>query len=191
MSNPVDRSAHSIWSIPRAWPAAGGVSRSPVAPVPLVSGVLGVAIVAAIAAPWLVHLIPVSGAPLGPVLLPIFYAPMLAALILRLPVAVAISVATPIVSQGVTGMPPEALLPALMLQIVGFVVAIRALRMLPWVVVVPTAYLIGLVAAAILTPLIGAATIEVASALQTGWPGVVVLAGLGLVADRLLRRTSR
>jgi hypothetical protein len=158
--------------------------------MPLVSKALGVGIVAAIAAPWLVHVVPVSDVRLGPMLLPIFYAPMLAALLLRLPVAVAISVATPIVSQQLTGMPPEAILPALMLQIACFVTAIRVLRVLPWMVVVPVAYVVGLVSAAILTQVVGVATVDVGGTIQAGWPGIAVLAVLGLLADRLLRRTT-
>ena len=161
-----------------------------IVPMPLVSKALGVGIVAAIAAPWLVHVVPVSDVRLGPMLLPIFYAPMLAALLLRLPVAVAISVATPIVSQQLTGMPPEAILPALMLQIACFVTAIRVLRMFPWVVVVPVAYLIGLASAAVLTQAIGVATVDVAGTVEAGWPGIAALAGLGLLADRLLRRSA-
>lgn len=189
-SNPANLAVHSIWSIPPAWPGAGSRPGSEVAPIPLVSKVLGIGIVVAIAAPWLVHVIPASGPPLGPLLLPIFYAPMLAALLLRLPVAVAVSVATPIVSQQLTGMPPEAIVPSLMLQIACFVTAIRVLRALPWIVVVPVAYLVGLASSAVLTQVVGIATIDVAGTIQTGWPGIVALAGLGLLADRLLRRTT-
>ena len=190
MSNPVNRPVHSVWSIPPGWPGAGGRSGSQVAPIPLVSNLLGVGIVMAVVAPWLIHVIPGSGAPLGPMLLPIFYAPMLAALLLRLPLAVAVSVATPIISQYLTGMPPAPILPSLLLQVLCFVIAIRALRVLPWVVVVPVAYLIGLVLSAALTQAIGVTTVDVAVTIQAGWPGIAALAGLGWLADRLLRGTA-
>ena len=190
MSNSANRSVHSVWSIPRAWPGAGVRSGSQVAPIPLVSTVLGIGIVVAVAAPWLIHVIPGPGAPLGPMLLPIFYAPMLAALLLRLPLAVAVSVATPIISQYLTGMPPAPILPGLLLQVLCFVVAIRVLRMLPWMVVVPVAYLIGLTLSAALTEAIGVATVDVAGTIQAGWPVILALAGLGWLADRLLRGTA-
>ena len=190
MSNSANRPMHSIWSIPPAWPGAAVRPGAETAPIPRVSKVLGIGIVLAVAAPWLVHVIPGSGAPLGPMLLPIFYAPMLAALLLRLPVAVAVSVATPIISQYLTGMPPAPILPGLLLQVLCFVVAIRVLRVMPWVVVVPVAYLIGLASSAALAQAIGVATLDVAGTIQAGWPGIMVLAGLGLLADRSLRRTT-
>lgn len=183
--------ANTIWNIPRAWPATGGDTGVRMAPTPAVSWVLGFGILAAIAAPWLIHLIPGTSAPLGPILLPIFYAPMLAALMLRLPLAVAVSVVAPIVSQFLTGMPPQAILPSLMLQIACFVVALRLLRSLPWVVAVPVAYVVGLVSAAIMTRVFGVAPIDVVGTIETAWPGIAVLTGLGLLADRLLRDTTR
>jgi hypothetical protein len=161
------------------------------APTTAVSWVLGVGILAAIAAPWLIHLIPGTSAPLGPMLLPIFYAPVLAALMLRLPLAVAISVVAPIVSQYLTGMPPPAILPGLMLQVACFVVALRVLRSLPWVVAVPVAYLVGLVSAAIMARVVGAASIDVAGTIEVAWPGIAVLTGLGLLVDRLLRGSTQ
>lgn len=114
MSNPVGGPVHPIWNVPPAWPNSGSSPGTLVVPIPRVSKVLALGIVLAIAAPWLVHLVPVSGAPLGPILLPMFYAPMQAALMLRLPVAVAVSVGAPILSQYLTGMPPQAILPVLM-----------------------------------------------------------------------------
>lgn len=187
MSNAAARPVHRIWSIPSAWPRTGSTYDARVAPTPIVAWVVGVAILAAIAAPWLVHLIPGTGAPLGPVLLPIFYAPMMAALVLRLPLAVAVSITAPLISRYLTGMPPEAMLPSLMLQIACFVFALRALRTLPWVVAVPVAYFLGLVAAAMVAQVVGAAPIDVVGTIGVGWPGIALLGGLGLVADRLVR----
>lgn len=191
MSNAAERSVRTIWSIPPAWPAIGGSYGARVSPTPVLAWVLGVGILAAIAAPWLVHLIPGTSVPLGPVLLPMFYAPMLAALMLRLPLAVAVSIGTPIISQYLTGLPPAAVLPSLMLQIACFVIALRAIRALPWVVAVAAAYAVGLASAAIVARLVGATPIDVMGTIAVGWPGIVVLAGLGLLADRLLRGSAR
>ena len=191
MSNAADRPMHRIWSIPSTWPATGSDTGVRMAPTAAVSWALGAGMLAAIAAPWLIHLIPVAGASLGPILLPIFYAPMLAALMLRLPLAVAVSVVAPIVSQYLTGMPPQAILPSLMIQVACFVVALRVLRTLPWVVAVPAAYVVGLVTAAMVSRVVGAAPIDVVGTIEVAWPGIAVLAGLGLSADRLLHGNTQ
>jgi len=183
--------AGTIWSIPSAWPTIGSDTGVRMAPTTTASWVLGVGFLAAIAAPWLIHLIPGTSAPLGPILLPIFYAPMLAALMLRLPLAVAVSVVAPLVSQYLTGMPPQAVLPSVMLQVACFVVALRVLRTLPWVVAVPAAYVVGLVSAVIWTRVVGAAPIDAVGTMEVAWPGIAVLTGLGLLADRLLRGTTQ
>ena len=189
MSKATDRPMHPIWNIPAVWPAAGHASPTRLALTPVTSWVLGVGIVAAIVAPWLVHLIPGTSAALGPTLLPIFYAPMLAALMLRLPLAVAVSVVAPLFSQYLTGMPPAAVLPSLMLQVACFVIVLRALRNLPWVAAVPVAYVVGLGSAAILTRVVGAVPIDVAGTIAVAWPGIVVLTGLGMLVDRTVRST--
>ncbi len=191
MSNTANRSVPTIWSIPPAWPTTRSDTGVRMAPTAAVSWVLGVGILAAIAAPWLIHVIPGASAPIGPILLPIFYAPMLAALMLRLPLAVAVSVIAPIVSQYLTGMPPQAILPSLMLQIACFVVALRVLRSLPWVLAVPVAYVVGLASAAIMTRIVGATPIDVVGTIEVAWPGIAILTGLGLLADRLLRGTTQ
>lgn len=190
MSKTLVRPARSIWSIPAAWPKAGTTNHTAASPLPIVASVLAAGILVAVTAPWLVHLLRSTGSPLGPTLLPIFYAPMLAALMLRLPLAVAVSVGTPLISQELTGLPPAAVLPSLMLQVACFVIVLRAIRVLPWVVAVPIAYLGGLASASMLAQLVGATAIDVLSTLEAGWPGIVVLAALGLLADRLLRRTT-
>ena len=178
---------HRIWHIPAASSADAG-SMPAALPSSRTAVALGAAVVAAAVAPWLVHLAPAGGTPLGPTLLPIFYAPLLAALLLRLPVAIAVSALAPIVSRFLTGMPPEALLPGLAIQIVLFVVALRALRRFDWLFVVPVAYLGSLLVTSAVTALLPAvATVDFAGTLRTGWPGVIVLTMLGFVFQKAVR----
>ena len=112
-------------------------------------------------------------------------------MMLRLPLAVAVSVVAPIVGQYLTGMPPHAILPGLMLQVACFVVALRVLRALPWVVAVPVAYVVGLVSAAVMTRVVGTAPIDVMGTIEVAWLGIAALTGLGLLAGRLLRGTTQ
>jgi hypothetical protein len=117
-----------------------------------------------------------------------FYAPLLAALLLRLPLAVAVGVTTPIVSRLLTGMPGDPVLPGMVLQIALFVVAIRLLRSYHWLFVVPVAYLASLFITGLITAMMpDVVTLSFAATLQTAWPGVAVLAGLGFLAHKTLR----
>ena len=186
MSQSTTQATHPVWQIPTIGSAAA-ISSTAVPSSPAAVA-LGAGIVVAVIAPWLAHLVPVQGTPLGPTLLPMFYAPLLAALLLRLPLAVAVSAATPIVSRFLTGMPADPILPGMVLQIALFVIAIRALRRHHWLLVVPAAYLGSLVITGMVTATMAdVATTSVTGTLQTGWPGVVILAGLGLLAHKSLR----
>ena len=69
MSNAAGRTVRTTWSIPPAWPTSGSDTSVRLAPTTAASWVPGVAILAAIEAPWLIHLIPGTSAPLGPILL--------------------------------------------------------------------------------------------------------------------------
>lgn len=146
---------------------------------------LAAAIVAAAAAPLLVHAIPVEG--LGPRLVPLFYAPLLAALLLDLRLAVAVSVAAPLINSLATGMPPSPLVPALAVQLGVFVVLVRLMQRYRWVVVAPAAYVVSLgVTVALSTPL-DWPSIGLLAGLRTALPGMVVMAGIGLLLERSLR----
>ena len=186
MSQAQRNPAHPVWHIPKAGGAAA--LRTSAQPSSLAATALGVGIALAVFAPWFAHLAPAQGTPLGPALLPMFYAPLLAALLLRLPLAVGVSVATPIVSRLLTGMPGDPVLPGMVLQIALFVVAIRLLRNYHWLLVVPAAYIGSLLAAAVVTAMTpGVAAVSTSGTLQTAWPGIAILAGLGYLTHRTLR----
>ncbi len=177
---------HPIWQIPTA--ASGAVVRSTAIPSPTAAVALGAGGVLAMLAPWFVHLAPAASPGLGPVLLPMFYAPLLAALLLRLPLAVAVSALTPFVARLLTGLPADPVLLALVLQIAAFVIALRALQRFHWSFVVPIAYLIGVGSAAIISAVLpGMAVVDFLGTLQTGWPGILVLSVIGTVAHHTLR----
>lgn len=185
MPNSRLQTTNAVWQVP----AAGGASAVRTSVLPsATSAALAVGIGVAVFAPWLAHLVPVEGTPLGATLLPMFYAPLLAALLLRLPIAVAVSMATPILSRLLTGMPPDPVLPGMVLHIALFVVAIRLLRTYHWLLVVPAAYISSLLVTGLVTAMMpDIVTVSVTATLQTGWPGLIVLAGLGYFTHQTLR----
>lgn len=95
-----------------------------------------VAVAASVAVPFLVHSVP-SGQALGSALLPIFWAPLIAALVFGTIPAFAAALLAPALNHLVTGMPPTPVLPSLTLELVLFVTAIvvfsrvRSLRRTP------------------------------------------------------------
>ena len=172
-----------IWHIPAAGSSTATRTHSVVT-----SALLAAVTSFALVAPWIVHLAPADGGPLGPKLLPMFYAPVLAALLLRLPIAVALSAATPFVSRALTGMPPDPVLTGMLVQVTAFVLIIRLARRYHWALVVPAAFIMATAAAAVITAAApGVATISLVGSLETGWPGVLVLTGLGWAAHETLR----
>jgi hypothetical protein len=177
---------HSVRQISGA--GSGAAALSPAVPSTPTAAALGVGIAAAVFAPWLVHLVPTEGPPLGPVLLPMFSAPLLAALLLRLPLAVSISALTPFVGRLLTGLPADPVLTGLVLQVSFFVVGVRLMRRFRWALVAPAAYLSALATtAAVTTVLPGLAPVDFVDTLARGWPGVVILAGIGFAASKTLR----
>ena len=101
--------------------------------------------------PLLVHLIPpYQGTPMGAILLPMFYVPLIALLFFRTHVAVIIAVLAPIVSYLVTGLPHWQLMALLGFELLVFtLVANQLLRsvVLAWIAA-PLAFLLAKATAA-------------------------------------------
>lgn len=131
-----------------------------------------------LALPALVHLVPGSIA-WGPVLMPLMIPVALAAFLLPLPAAMAVAVGLPLLSMGLTGMPPLAVALLLMAEGAAMIGVIRVMsrRGVPWWV----AYLSGAVANR-LTAVVGGVLlwgIGIGDALgATVWTAVQGLAGL-------------
>ena len=124
-------------------------------------------------APWVVHMIPSwDDSPIGAKLLPIFYAPLIAALTGRGQVAVTVALLAPWVNHLLFGMPPR---PIAMLQAWLGPVAYLATKPIVFV---------ALLSFPGLMPSLSAAAFTVSSTVQA-WPGLVVLALLSLFVNKL------
>lgn len=141
--------------------------------------------------PLLVHLLPnAGGAPAGARLLPIFYAPLLAALLRRPGAALTAALLAPACNHLLTGLPAAALLPSLTTELLLFTGLALLLATRPRLALLaPAAWLVAhylapaaLAALALLPGLAapgGAAPPPLASVLATAWPGLVALLALG------------
>jgi hypothetical protein len=156
---------------------------------PLLRGAatLGVGLVAALALPYLVHLLPADGGtPAGARLLPIFYAGLVLALRGAAVPAMAVAVLAPLLNRALTGMPSGPMLPTLMTELVVFtVVMVAAVRFAPRIApyLGPVAYLVG---ATIARPLLLPAAEPLdtlTSTLPVAWVGLVMLLAVGIIAS--------
>jgi hypothetical protein len=145
---------------------------------------LGILLTLSVLFPFMIHVLPVpEDARLGPRLLPMFYAPLLAALLGRKGMARLVALAAPWLNWAITSYPrpPTAIL--MMLQLVVFVLAVQLLmrRLGPqWYLALP-AYLTSFAAAMFLVtvapalvgnrPVLAWAT----QSIVTGLPGIAVL----------------
>lgn len=147
--------------------------------------------------PFLVHVLPVWGdVPPGARLLPIFFAPLVAALHSRIVLAITLAVLTPWVSYFLTGRPHSGIAVLLSVELLLFTAWIFALVRgtgLRWWIG-PAAYLLT-------KPISGALLLVVpglvanfsyvehlTSAVTRSWLGLIALAILGLIASQLKGR---
>jgi hypothetical protein len=148
----------------------------------------------AMLSPWVVHFIPSwDDSPAGPTFLPIFYAPLIAALTGRGQVAMAVALLAPWVNHLLFGMPARPIAMLLMIELVGFsfMATLLATRWRGQVWLGPVAYLTAkplsfltlLIYPNLLPPLSGAAYLT-SSTLQA-WPGLAVLAVLSIAVTKL------
>ncbi|MFP4166626.1 MAG: hypothetical protein ACLFUF_05595 [Opitutales bacterium] len=166
-------------------------SRSAVLPR-AVSG-FQIAVVSLAMLPFLFHIIPIStDTPLGARLLPIFYAPLLAALYFRMGIAVALAALVPWISHILIGMPiPEmaALLTMELLLFVLFVLILVSRIERRWWMG-PAAYLLTKPFSGFLFVLLVESQVSnpylahVTTAVTRSWPGLIALAVIGWIAAR-------
>lgn len=156
---------------------------------------LGILLALSLLFPFLIHLVPVpDDVRLGPKLLPMFYAPLLGALLGRTRSAILVALAAPWLNWLLTSHPAPLGAVVMSLQLVVFVGVVRALVAgigSRWFLAAP-AYLAGLSvsagAAAIYPALIGGrpAFAWASQNLVTGLPGIVILVGINWLAVRYL-----
>jgi hypothetical protein len=154
---------------------------------------LGVLLYLSVTFPFLIHLLPVPGdARLGPRLLPMFYAPLLAALWGRPRSAWALALAAPWLNWALTTYPAVPGAIVMTVELLGFVSVLRALRSGPdarWFLAAP-AYACGKAASTLLTMLVPAliggraALVWAAQSVAVGAPGIAILVLINWLAVR-------
>lgn len=150
--------------------------------------------------PLMVHLIPVPGdSQWGPRLLPLFYAPLLAAWWHPRGAAVLLALLTPLVNHWLTGHPKPVMIPLLMAQLGVFGLFVHLLAKGPLGRRLPANWRpwlagpLGFVGALVLTsPVLFLPAFAgflapvpfIVHALTLAWPGMIILAVLGWVASQ-------
>ena len=142
--------------------------------------------------PFLVHLVPVSGTvPIGARLLPIFYAPLLAAWLFHPIVGLASSLLMPFINHAFTGMPTfnVAVMTSIELSVFSIVLLALKKRWSHWPVLAPLAIIAGKAVSTLLLfvfPLVQASPwAYLTSSVANAVPGLLVLLALNLVLIRL------
>lgn len=145
---------------------------------------LGILLCLSVMFPFMIHILPLpEDVRWGPRLLPMFYAPLLAALWGRVQSAVILAAAAPWLNWALTGHPPVPMAIVMMAELLGFVIALRVLLAhfgARWFLAAP-AYFLGKMAAVLVTAsfprLIGGrpALVWAADGVVTGLPGILIL----------------
>ncbi len=178
-----------------SWPATSttGANRLARFVTASVARELGILLCLSVMFPFMVHILPVPGdARLGPRLLPIFYAPLLATLWGRLGTALSVALLAPVLNWALTGHPAPAGIVVMTVQLAGFAIVLR------WLVAVagPRCYLaaaayfaclaLSALLAALNPSLIGgrAALAWAVQSAVTGLPGIAILVLISWLALR-------
>lgn len=154
--------------------------------------ITGVGLATALVLPYVVHLVPIQGGPpLGARLLPIFFASLVLALRGAAWPALAVAVAAPTLNHYVTGMPAGPMWPTLQLELALFTVLVLAsVRAAPRAAPLlgPVAYIAAKLVAGLALASSPATLPALTATLAVAWPGLVLLALVGLTgADRRSR----
>jgi len=154
---------------------------------------LGVLLALSVLFPFMIHIIPApEDSQLGPRLLPMFYAPLLAALWGRVRSAAAVALLAPWLNWALTSHPSPPVAVVTMVELSGFVLVVRLLLASAgprWFLAAP-AYLAGVAAAALAVGLFPAliggrpALAWAAQCIVTGEPGIVILVLINWLALR-------
>ncbi len=154
---------------------------------------VGILLALSVLFPFMIHIIPVpEDSQLGPRLLPMFYAPLLAALLGRLRTAAVVALLAPWLNWALTGHPTPPTAVVTMVELAAFALVVRVLLAgvgPRWYLAAP-AYFAGMAAAALVAGffpgLVGgrpALTWAVRS-IATGEPGIVILLLINWLALR-------
>lgn len=154
---------------------------------------LGVLLALSLLFPFLIHVLPVPGdSRLGPRLLPMFYAPLLAVLVGRLPTALLVAILAPWLNWALTGHPPPLFAAAMMVELTVFAMTLRALMArftLHWSFAVPAfvaSKSVMTALAALIPALSGGRAVGTwaVDSTVTALPGIAVLVALTVLVMR-------
>jgi hypothetical protein len=155
---------------------------------PWIRGVttVSVGLAAALALPYLVHLLPADGGPpQGARLLPIFFAGLVLAVRGASVPALAVAVLAPLLNRALTGMPAGAMLPTLMLELLLFTaLVVAAARLVPRSApyLGPVAYLMAAVVARQFLVAGATPVATLTAVVPVAWIGLVMLLAVGILA---------
>jgi len=138
-----------------------------------------------ISVPFLMHFIPSSSAPIGAVLMPIFFAPFIAILFFRLHVAVITALVTPMLNYFITGMPAFELVGIITTEITLFVLILKL-----FINFKSTKYFaapISLVIAAFCAQMVIGSFAGFKNAITTGLPGIILLLLLNIAVLKFIK----
>ena len=190
--HPITAVSDGRFSLHHAATAAGARTAPRFLTVSLASEV-GILLALSVMFPFLIHILPVpEDARLGPRLLPMFYAPLLAALLGRTRSALFVAVVAPWLNWALTSHPTPPGAVVMMLQLLTFVGVLRALLAgigPRWFLAAPAyvaCLLAGVLVATLFPGLIGgrAPMAWAAQGFATGWPGLAVLVAINWLAIR-------
>ena len=149
--------------------------------------------------PFLVHFLPpVGGVPMGARLLPIFYAPLLAAIFFKPAVGIIASLAAPLLNYTLTGMPDSGMVVILTLELTIFSILMHRLyhRWPKFGGLAPFAYLIAKVASLFILLLVPVNLIAAPSwqfflaSLRFALPGMAILLAINLIVVWMKRSSN-
>ena len=142
--------------------------------------------------PFLVHLIPANGpVPMGARLLPIFYAPLLAAWLFHPAVGLIASLFMPFINHAFTGMPTLPMSILLSLELVVFSLTLQGFRRRAsrLALAAPLGFLAAKIVSALVLwflPILPASPLNyLGNSILNAWPGLLVLLALNLVVLQL------
>ncbi len=148
--------------------------------------------------PFLIHFIPSTAVPIGARLLPMFYAPLLAAIFFRPAVGIVSALVAPLLNYALTGMPESGILAILIVELVVFTVVMQRLsyRWPTFGGFAPFAYLIAKIVSLLVLILVPLSFISAPPmqfflvSSRNALPGIAVLLVLNMIAVWVKRRSN-
>ncbi|TKG94737.1 hypothetical protein EYV94_12400 [Puteibacter caeruleilacunae] len=149
-------------------------------------------LIATMMMPLLVHLIPAgNGVMLGSMLLPLFYAPLVALILFRWHTALIAGVLAPVLNYLIMGHPLPEMVVQMCTEMLIFVLAANYLLRIRWTkfIAAPVAYLLAMAGAIlVLSTFTDIATSGVWQIVKACWPGLLILSVITMVTLKIRKQ---